>query len=278
MSYKLIAFDLDGTMLDDDKCLPKENLEAMQEAAACGVHLVPATGRIIPAMPECIMELDFIRYFIASNGAYVYDRQEDRVLYRGEISTELGIRCMEYMDRLPVIYDCYQNNQAYMNKNMYDDAERFFPDQPHMLDMVKRLRHPVPELKEYIRTHEGSLQKVQMFFAPEDMDERAHQLEVFESFFPELRATSSVKNNIEINSENAGKGKALLALAAHLGIAPEQTAAFGDGTNDCEMIVSAGCGFAMENACTELKSLADRITANNNDAGVGKGIKELLKH
>ena len=115
-----------------------------------------------------------------------------------------------------------------------------------------------------------------MFFAEEDMGERARQLQIFESYFPELRATSSVKNNIEINSENAGKGKALKALAAYLGIDIKETAAFGDGTNDSEMIIAAGCGFAMENACAELKAHADRLTCNNNLGGVGKGIKSIL--
>lgn len=277
MSYRLIAFDLDGTMLDDDKKLPRENLEAMEIAAERGVYLVPATGRIIPAMPECIMELDFIRYFICSNGAYVYDRKEDRVLYKGEIEKELALKTMEYMDKLPVIYDCYRDNKAYMTRKMYNDAERFFPDQPHMLEMVKRLRRPVDELKSFVRENEGDYQKVQMFFAPEDMDLREEQLESFEKHFPRLRATSSVKNNIEINSCNAGKGKALKALAEHLGIKMEQTAAFGDGSNDCEMLSMAGCGIAMENACPELKKLADRQTLGNNRAGVGKAIKELLE-
>lgn len=277
MPYKLIAFDLDGTMLDDNKELPEENLEAMRAAAERGVYLVPATGRIVPAIPENIAGLEFIRYFIAVNGSYVYDRAEDRVLYRGEIPSELAVRCMKYMDTLPVIYDCYIDNKAYMTESMYNDAERFFPDQPHMLSMVKTLRRPVSELKKFIGEHGGSLQKMQMFFAPEDMDERKKQLELFPGIFPELRATSSVKNNIEINSENAGKGRALLALAEMLGIKQEETAAFGDGTNDSEMLEAAGCGIAMENAVDELKAAADMITVSNNEAGVGKAIKQLLK-
>ena len=76
---------------------------------------------------------------------------------------------------------------------------------------------------------------------------------------------------------NAGKGKAMLALAEHLGIRPEDTVAFGDGTNDCELLEMAGLGVAMANADPQVKAVADEITATNNEGGVGKTIFRLLK-
>lgn len=276
MSIRLIAFDLDGTMLDDNKELTAENLSALKEAAERGVVLVPATGRIYPAIPDFLKNLSFIRYYILTNGAYVYDSLEDKVIHRGEISSELSLRCIRYMDSLPVIYDCYQDSKGYMTESMYNAAEKFFPDQPHMLEMVKRLRKPVPDLYEYLKSNGKGVQKLQMFFMEEDMGLREKQLETFSEVFPELVATSSVKNNIEINSVNAGKGKALNVLAQRLGINIEDTVAFGDGTNDIEMLKAAGCGVAMENASAQVKAAADVITANNNDSGVGKGIKLLL--
>ena len=276
MSIRLIAFDLDGTMLDDNKELTAENFSALKEAAKRGVLLVPATGRIYPAIPDFLKNLSFIRYYILTNGAYVYDRLEDKVIHRGEISSELSLRCIRYMDSLPVIYDCYQDSKGYMTESMYNAAEKFFPDQPHMLEMVKRLRKPVPDLYEYLKSNGEGVQKLQMFFTEKDMELREKQLETFSDTFPELVATSSVKNNIEINSINAGKGKALNVLAQRLGINIEDTAAFGDGTNDIEMLKAAGCGVAMENASDQVKAAADIITANNNDSGVGKGIKLLL--
>ncbi len=276
MSFRLIAFDLDGTLLDDSKELTAENLGALREAAEHGVVLVPATGRIYPAIPEYLKNLSFIRYYILTNGAYVYDSLEDKVIFKGEIPSELALRCIRYMDSLPVIYDCYQDNQGYMSESMYSIAERFFPDQPHMLEMVKRLRKPVPDLYQFLASNGKGVQKLQMFFMEKDMEQRERQLKTFSSVFPELAATSSVKNNIEINSIDAGKGKALMALAELLKIGREETAAFGDGTNDIEMLKAAGCGIAMENASDEVKSAADIITANNNDSGVAKGIKLLL--
>ena len=80
MNVKLIAFDLDGTLLDDDKHLPPENLAALQAAHAQGIFLVPATGRILKALPEELLAPGLFRYFIFSNGALVY---ADRAGTRG---------------------------------------------------------------------------------------------------------------------------------------------------------------------------------------------------
>ncbi len=276
MSRKLIAFDLDGTLLDDEKRIPPENLRALEAAAARGWVPVPATGRIVRGIPEPVKALPGLRYFIVSNGAGVYDAAEDRLLYRGDVPLELALRCYEYMDTLPVIYDCYQNESGWMTRSMYEACAPYFPTEPHMLEIVKRLRVPVDDLKETLRQRGEPLQKLQMFFKPEDLDERERQLRRIPELFPELVATTSVSNNIEINSVNAGKDKALLALAAHLGIPREDTVAFGDGTNDLAMLRAAGLGVAMANADPKVKAAADEITGSNNDAGVARVIWRLL--
>lgn len=276
MSVKLIAFDLDGTLFDDDKGIPEENLRALEAAADRDWVLVPATGRMVPGIPENVRSLPFCRYYIVSNGAGVYDAEEDRLLLRADIPAELAIRCCEHMDTLPVIYDCYQNDKGWMTRSMYESCEDFFPFEPHMYQMVKRLRVPVDELKETLRARGEPVQKMQMFFRPRDLELRARELARFPELFPELSGTTSVSNNIEINSAAAGKGKAILALARLLGIPQEGTVAFGDGTNDCEMLEMAGLGVAMGNADPKVKAVADEITDTNNNAGVAQVIRRLL--
>ena len=276
MSRLLLAFDLDGTLFDDDKSIPAENLRALEAAAERGFVPVPATGRMVPGIPENVRSLPFLRYYIVSNGAGVYDAAEDRLLLRADIPAELAIRCCEHMDTLPVIYDCYQNDRGWMTRQMYENCEDYFPFEPHMYEMVKRLRIPVDELKEALRQRGEPVQKMQMFFRPADLALRERELRRFSELFPELSGTSSVSNNIEINSVHAGKGKALLALAAHLGIPAEDTLAFGDGTNDREMLELAGWGVAMANADPQVKAIADEITDSNNEAGLGKVLLRLL--
>ena len=277
MKVKLIAFDLDGTLLDDDKHLPAENLAALQAAKEAGILLVPATGRILKALPEELLSPGLFRYFIFASGAEVYALEEQKALHRARISPDLAVRLCEYMDRLPVLYDCYRGERGYMTAWMYEAAPDFFETEPHILKLVKSLRLPVPELKENILAVNEPLEKLQMFFRPENMDERERQLQEIPKRFPELIASSSLRNNIEINSAHAGKGNALRGLCEALGIDCRESVAFGDGLNDADMLRAAGRGCAMENAVPSLKESADVIVESNNDAGVGREIFRLLK-
>ncbi|MBR3585283.1 MAG: Cof-type HAD-IIB family hydrolase [Oscillospiraceae bacterium] len=277
MNVKLIAFDLDGTLLDDDKHLPPENLAALQAAHMQGIFLVPATGRILKALPEELLAPGLFRYFIFANGALVYDLQEQQALYRARIEPELAVRLCTYMDTLPVLYDCYRGDCGYMTQWMYDRAPEFFETEPHILKLVKSLRRPVPDLKQKIQEDGLPLEKLQMFFRPEHMDERARQLELVPQLFPELIASSSLRNNIEINSARAGKGNALRALCEKLDLDTSESVAFGDGLNDADMLRAAGRGCAMQNAIPAVKEAADVTVETNNDAGVGKEIFRLLR-
>ena len=276
MPVKLIAFDLDGTLFDDRKQLPQENIAALRAAGDAGIHLVPATGRILQGLPDQLLQLGLFRYFIFANGASVYDLDTETQLFSACIPPDLAVRICEHMDTLPVLYDCYRGEWGYMTQWMYEAAPDFFALEPEILKLVRRLRKPVPELKENIREVDVPLEKLQMYFRPEQVAERERQLLELPRLFPEIAATSSLKNNIEINSIKAGKGRALLELCAQLGIAPEDTVAFGDGLNDADMLEAAGYGAAMENAADAVKQKADAVIENNNDAGVGKEIFRLL--
>lgn len=274
--YKLLAFDLDGTLLDDKKKLPEENRQALIEAAARGMILVPATGRILRGIPETIKELPFIRYYILSNGAAVVDTREGKTLYRADVPLDLALRAYDYMDTLPVIYDCYQDEIGWMSREMYERCAPYFAYEPGILDLVNRLRIRVEDFKGTLREKGRPLQKLQMYFLPEDEAERQRQLKRIPELFPDLAATSSTSNNIELNHADANKGKAMLALAQVLGVAREETLAFGDGSNDSSMLRAAGWGVAMANSTPDVKDAADEVTMSNNDAGVAKALRRIL--
>ena len=224
---------------------------------------------------DYIMELDFIRYYILINGAQVYDAQEDKVLVSADISNDLAISLMDHAEEIGAYYDCYKDNRGVMNQAMYDYLDPVMPDANYRAYM-RSVRTPVADLRTYLRTDGGNVQKVQYFFS--DLSERAHQLEVLNGLFPGIKATSSLSTNIEINSVDAGKGPALEKLCACLGFSAENAMAFGDGTNDLDMLIAAGVGVAMSNSDTKLFPHADLITlCDNNSAGVGKAIFDYLR-
>ena len=270
---RLIALDLDGTLLDGRKRLPPENLLALERAHREGILVVPATGRFFRGMPDHILALPFLRYAITINGAEVWDVQEQRSIFRAELSWALAVAIMEYLDPLPVIYDCYQGGWGWMTQAHYDRAEEYAVSR-FSLGMIQRLRTPVPELKAHLREKGVGVQKVQVFFRDQAL--RTRVLEELPARFPALSVTTSISNNIEINSREATKGNALLGLAAALGLDPDQTMAFGDGLNDLSMLRAAGIGVAMGNAEDQLKEAADWVTADCDHQGVAKALGRLL--
>ena len=273
MSIKLIAFDLDGTFLDDKKNIPPENLRALEAAAAKGVYIVPATGRIYKGIPEAIRGLPFMRWYITVNGSYVYDAVEDHAAARAEIPLERAIEFYEYCDTLGLLYDCYQDNWGFMGEEMLAEASRVIPD-PGIRKLIVTLRTPVPELKQYLREKGENLQKLQLYFT--DMELRARMLRELPARFPDMSVSSSVPFNIEINAKTATKGHALETLCGLLGLDRSESMALGDGTNDLDMLVRAGVGVAMANADPKLLDAADYVTGSNNDAGFAKAIEKYV--
>ena len=274
MSIRLIAFDLDGTFLADDKSIPEENLRALGDCAAKGIHIVPATGRIIPGLPETIRALPFIRYYITSNGAYVVDIQTGEALHKAELDTELTLSIMHYLDGLDAIYDCYKDNRGIITRDMLEHVTDFVHD-PIFLQMIYKLRTPVDDLPELLRTLNEPIQKISVFLRHPERDKRA-VMEELARRFPMTRVSSSVPFNIEINSASATKGQALRGMCERLGLDISETMGFGDGTNDLDLLTTAGIGVAMANAEAEVKAAADYITDENNNAGVAQAIRKFV--
>ncbi len=270
---RLIAFDLDGTMLNAAKVLTPRNKAALERAAEKGIYIVPTTGRLFDAIPDEIREFPFLRYAITINGAAVFDTETEGNIYRAEIPLEQAIEIMTYLDRFPIIYDCYKDNTGWMTRSMWNQAEVFAPN-AYYISSIRTRRKPVPELKEHLRQQGGSVQKIQLFST--DPALRTALLKELPTRFSHLAVSSSVERNVEINHEDANKEAALTALASRLGLDRSQVMAFGDGLNDISMIREAGTGVAMQNAVDEVKAAADLITGSCEESGVAEVIEQIL--
>ena len=270
---RIIALDLDGTLLNSRKELTPRSRYALERAAEAGCEIVPTTGRFYLGMPECIRDLPFIRYAITINGAEVSDVREGRTLLRAEIPCDQAVAIMAHFDTLPGIYDCYMDNWGWMTKDMQDRVEEFV-DLPAYIKMIREIRKPVPELKAYLLETGHGIQKTQFF--TQDQAVRSELLQTLPERFSGVIATSALDCNVEVNQIHANKGEALLALAAHLKIPREATCAFGDGLNDVTMLKEAGLGVAMANSCPEALEAADAVTASCDEDGVAQMIETLL--
>ena len=271
MDIKLIAFDLDGTLLREDKSISRGNLAALEKAARMGIHIVPATGRIFSVLPQPLRQADYIRYVICINGAAVFDKQTGQEIYSAQIPLDRTLALIDYIRSLPldVIYDCYADNTGWTTRENYRLADEYIPIMP-MRDLFNSTRKPMDDLTGFLRQRGKAVQKVQMFFKePGNRDDIIAQLH---EKFPDIQVSSSLSNNLELNWKDAGKHTALRVLCERLGVPMSQVLALGDGSNDIGMLEAAGVGVAMANATQQVRRSADSVTADNESDGVAQAI------
>lgn len=273
MAVKLIAFDLDYTLLDSEKRLSEENLAALRCAADNGIYTVPATGRLLNGLPEELRALPFLRWCILGNGARIYDAVNDVIAFSEEIPLDDAFEIFDFLESLGLRYDCYAGECGWMERKDYDELESFIADAV-TCKFIRSVRKPVDDLRVFLKNNFDTILKIQVYF--EDAELRLRMLRELPEHFPELGFSSSIPVNIEINSRKADKGAGLRALCGILGLDVSETAAFGDGLNDMQMIETAGLGIAMANAEEKLKAAADIITGSCEESGVAQAIRQFV--
>lgn len=269
---KIIAMDLDGTLLDSEKRLSEENRAALTEAAAKGIEIVPTTGRIYSIIPEVIRELPFINYAITVNGAEVYDVKNDRVIAKNELSWQKAVEVMEYLDGFDVVYDCYQGGRGYMTASHLEKVGNYVTN-PYFQALYARSRQPVPELKEMVREKKEGVQKIQM--CTNNGELKAWFLENLQTRFSGVAISTALPYNVEINDEKGHKGGAIARLCEHLGCTMANVMTLGDGANDITMLQMAGISVAMENAAPDVKAAAKYVTGSCDESGVAQAIRKF---
>ena len=143
MAIRLFAFDLDGTILHGHHEISERNRQALCLAHEKGVEIVPATGRMRTFLPPSIAELPFVRYMISSNGAAVYDRKADKVLYENMMPGELAEHCFDLVAQFHVFSEVYVNGEAYTDRSMWERRETEFGYPEERLRFMKNKKYNI---------------------------------------------------------------------------------------------------------------------------------------
>lgn len=269
---KLVAMDLDNTLLDHNKQISKHTEEVLKEAIRQGVHIVPATGRIFKSIPEFLRNIKGVRYAVCCNGATVYDQYEDQIIYTNHLPKETAFSLFDILEKYHCTHDIYQNGQGYMERRYLEHLSDYHVT-GHLLKLVNDTRIPVEDLRQHIEEQPLGIEKISAFF--DDMEERAMARE--ELIAKNIASVSSaLNNNIELNQFGCDKGDGLTQLAKHLGLSMDEVMACGDAGNDTMMIKAVGMGVVMENGREELKEIADFVTKTNDEDGVAYAIEKLV--
>ena len=270
---KMIAVDLDETLLDSNKVFTEYSRRVIREALEQGIIVLPATGRPASGVPRELMEFPGIRYALTSNGARVLDLQEGKVLYERLIPFEQGKKLLEILKKFDALLEIYYEGIGYAGAEDLKRIVQYMPSAP-MAQYVVNTRRPVEDVWEmYCREHRPT-DKIQALFA--DLDEKEKAFAEVREKLPEIEICGALWNNLEANQKEARKGIALIRLGEILEIPAENIMACGDGSNDIEMIREAGFGVAMSNAIDEVKAAADYVTLSNDEDGVAKAIEKYV--
>ena len=256
--YKIIACDLDETLLSDDRSISKENIEAIQKAKELGVKFVPATGRGYNTVDGTLKELGLYdlenEYVISYNGGAISENKGSKLLHFEGITFEKASELHVYTKDMVYAYKFVQEEINYLAgrmevKEIFDDHIDFLKGQ----EIVKVL---------YMNTDYGYLKKIE-----DDLKDITGDLDV----------SYSSNRYIEFNHQGVNKGQGLKKLADILGVDIKETIAVGDNFNDLSMIKVAGLGVGVQNTVEDMKKECDVITkATNNENAVAEVINKYI--
>ena len=243
MDIKLLALDLDGTVLRSNNTLSAGMKTALEKAVDSGLEVAVASGRPYSSMPQDILNIDGIDWVIASNGASIY--------HRGERLRALKLREQDVLH----ILDLTKSSAAYVS-------------------YVRGSRNVSSDMRGFIRDHRRVLDSIEFVCPEQTLRER-----LWDNIAREVEGvyiTSSSAHFVEFMHADATKSGAVGWLSERLGIAQNEIAAAGNADNDRDMLLHAGLGVAVSNATPACLDAADWIVGSCDEDGVSELIERLI--
>ncbi|MCI9598312.1 MAG: HAD family phosphatase [Firmicutes bacterium] len=272
MTIKLIALDLDGTTLNDDRVISQANRQALEAAVDKGTNVVIATGRAFSALPEDVFQVKGIQYVLTSNGAVITDLRTNQVIYENCIAPEAVEKAVALLRQHDFMIEAFTGGGAYIEKAVYDHIRETRLSFRHV-DYVLTTRQPIDGLYDFILEHKEHIENINVNF--EDQSDRALMREVLGKL-ENTTLTTSFDHNLEIGGSTTSKAGALKELGRILSVSSEEMMAIGDSPNDMAMMRLAGMPVAVGNAKEEVKAIAKYVTASNHEDGVAQAVRKFV--
>ncbi|MBE6024933.1 MAG: sugar-phosphatase [Cellulosilyticum sp.] len=264
--YKLIAVDMDGTLLREDKTISDRTKTAIRKAVEKGVRVVLASGRPIDGLERYLKELNLLSdddYVMSFNGSVIQNVKTRQMVSKNILKGS-------DLQRLYAL-----SKEIGVNIHAFTKAGCITPKMNEYSELEGRINGiEVHEVDFDTIDPEEDVIKV-MFIDPQPVLEEAMR-HIPESFFEEYTVVRSAPFFLEFLNKASSKGTGVKALAEYLGIKQEEIICIGDAGNDLDMIQFAGLGVAMGNAFEEVKEAADYITCDNDEDGVAHVIEKFI--
>lgn len=288
--YKLIAIDLDGTLLNSHGEITENTKKILKKCSEKGIEIVLASGRPVDSIKVILDEIGCGRYFIAGNGALIYDIQEDKVIYENFLNKEKVLEIIKICEENSITYNVYEDktilttnlkyNVLYYHKeNLKKEEEK----QTH-INVVENMYSYIKNMKEgkflkiticdeNIKIFNSILKKIKKIEKVDILEVSHMSRKIIKQGTEEVPIEYFYT---EISAMNVNKWTAIEFLVKKLEIEKQQVIAIGDNINDKEMIENAGVGIAIEGSTPQITQIADYITNSNNAEGVAKALEKYI--
>ena len=288
--YKLVAIDLDGTLLNSYGEVSENTKEEIKKAIENGIEVVLASGRPISSVEDLANELQANHYLISGNGAIVYDMYKKEVVYDKFLSKEQVLNIVKICEENSIYYNIYTENEV-LTKSLNYNTLFYYSENTHKQEEKRTNINILTDVYDYIlKSNDQKYLKVtvcdqsQIVFASIIKKLRTiNDIDVLDVAHMSKKIIKSGTEEVlveycytEITNKNVNKWTALEYIMKEKNIDRSEVAAIGDNINDKEMIEEAGLGVAMGNSTPAIKEVANVEVGTNNEEGVRETFQKYI--
>ena len=268
----MFATDLDGTLLNSKHELSDGNRDALKALADKGFVIAVATGRSRSSLPETITSLKGLRYLITANGARVYTRDPEELIYEKYLSEDALAYVAPFFSDSEVMCEAFWDGIPHVEEGRYN-AARDYGVPKWFSDYFFNSRKALKDFDAEVAANRNKVENINFVFGDPAVQKRVYSFLEERTDLYEL--TSSFPFNYEIGGIGVSKAAAVSFIAEREGIARDETLCMGDNHNDVSMIEYAGIGVAVANAVPEALAAADLVTVSSEDSAVASALRTL---
>ena len=272
-TIRLLALDIDGTILTREKQLTDRTKAAIESAAAAGIVVALVTGRPFFGIPDELMSLMGLSYVISSNGAVTTNLLENRILRTAYLDSEAAFEIITLPRSYDLVYAVFTGGIGYTELEPFDRHLSMI-DNPGLETYIRKSRRITYDMDGLLCSSENRVENIWLIAHDQDERDKLNR-QIREKW--DVQTVLTGLADIEIGSPLADKGMALSELAAGLGVVKEEILAIGDSDSDIGMLKAAGIAVAMGNAEKSVKRIAHIITGSNHEDGAADVIEKLLR-
>ena len=261
--YKLLALDIDGTLLNSEGQVSESTLAAIKRVQSEDVLVTISTGRPIQGVLKYIKLLDLKAPIITYNGGMIIDSETNEVIYEQKLDRKDAKQVIDLGQVYETTMIIWSNNKLYVNR--LDD---------HVIDYKSLSGESPIVINDYEEVYSQGITKVIWINEPDKLIQ--YQEEIKNKVNESITYCTSKPHYLEFFDHKVSKAKALEFIGRHHNIKKEEMMAIGDGNNDIEMIDYVGMGVAMDNATSLVKSVANYITSSNDNDGIFKALEKFI--